>query len=72
MKYEIGTWVMVVGSTDDTIDCKRIGKYGMVSGYNTNGMTGNTETDPLHIISFAGGETETFWFDELIPAPTKK
>ena len=78
MKYSIGTEVKVKAEIDlpngkrvssqehdETISNEFIGKIGIVVDYNSNGQTGNTEEDPLHVVRFNDGSTETFWYEEL-------
>lgn len=79
MKYPIGTRVKVVQAADDTIDELCMGCEGTVVGHNDNGMTGNTETDPLHDVKIDMNTVPTdhpqykadayrigtFWYEEL-------
>lgn len=64
MKHPIGTRVTVTSATDETTDLRFIGKIGTVTRYNTNGETGNTEEDPLHVVEF---DTQQFERGQPIP-----
>lgn len=65
MKYEIGTSVVVVCPTDETMDETYLKKIGVVVNHNDNEMTGNTKEDPLHSVKFEDGSIEDFWYEEL-------
>jgi hypothetical protein len=66
MKYDIGSLVRVIKSTDDTMDTSYLNKEGIVTEHNDNEMTGNTSIDPLHIVKFEDGTTCSFWYEELV------
>jgi hypothetical protein len=66
MKLAAGTHVLILDSTDDTIEQDRIGMTGIVIKHNANGMTGNTPENPLHVVQFEDGEVHSFWFEELV------
>lgn len=72
MKHLIGTKVVVSKATDETFDWDFINKQGIVSSHNANGMSGNTEDDPLHVVHFAGNIIEDFWYEELTPVFTQQ
>ena len=43
-----------------------VGQKGTIIGVNTNGATGNTESDPLFTVITENDEVDQFWLDELI------
>lgn len=61
------TLVLVIAGTDDTVAEEFIGLCGYVIDHNSNGMTGNTPENPLHVVEFEDGIRESYWFEELKP-----
>lgn len=61
----INSKVEVIHLSDETADPFYIGEIGTVIDHNANGQTGNTKADPLHIVQFDDGNTESYWFEEL-------
>lgn len=68
MRYEKDTVVIIGNPIDDTMENEHIGKRGVVTSHNTNGLTGNTDEDPLHNVIFDDGTGDAFWYEELIAA----
>lgn len=70
MKHAIGTYAKVLQSKDETMDPNWMGKIVRVVAHNTNGMSGNTEKNPLHLCEMVNednGIDESFWYEELKP-----
>ncbi len=65
MKLSIGAYVEVVCATDETLLLEYIGKRGVITGFNTNGETGNTASDPLIEVEFDDSSSFHFWTEEL-------
>jgi len=69
MKHPIGTRVKVTKMIDETGNDEFLNKEGTVTGHNANGMSGNTEADPLHEVTFDDmpeeAQSESFWYEEI-------
>ena len=57
--------VKVIQLTDETADNSHLNQVGVITDKNTNGLTGNTEDDPLWVVSFDGNESAEYWTEEL-------
>lgn len=71
MRHDKDTRVTVTQLNDETADKSLLNEKGRVIDFNTNGATGNTSEDPLHVVLFDNGKSDTFWYDELTPTKLK-